>query len=74
MASLDSLTEQLYDLDRAELRRLAWEALLISDGPDSPYKEEEGGSVKVLRIPQGIGMAFSIRTREGNYPYKGDKK
>ena len=26
--------EQLYELDHAELRRLAWEALLIADGPD----------------------------------------
>lgn len=34
MATLDELVEQLYDLTPAELRRLAHEALLISDGPD----------------------------------------
>jgi hypothetical protein len=33
-ADLDGMVEQLYDLGRPELRRLAWEALLIADGPD----------------------------------------
>lgn len=32
--TLSEMQESLYDLDRVELRRLAWEALLISDGPD----------------------------------------
>jgi hypothetical protein len=32
--NLDGMVEQLYNLDRGELRRLAYEALLISDGPD----------------------------------------
>lgn len=30
----DEIIEQLYNLDRLDLRRVAWEALLISDGPD----------------------------------------
>lgn len=30
----DELHEHLYDLTRSELRLLAFEALLISDGPD----------------------------------------
>lgn len=34
MVSIDEFIEHLYDLDPAELRRLAYEALLISDGPD----------------------------------------
>ena len=33
-AVLGELTERLYDLDRDELRALAYEALLMSDGPD----------------------------------------
>lgn len=37
--NLEELLEHLYDLDRYELRRLAWEALLISDGPDSPFTD-----------------------------------
>lgn len=32
--TLDEMLEDLYNLDRYELRRLAYEALLISDGPD----------------------------------------
>jgi hypothetical protein len=31
--TLEELVTALYDLDRTELRRLVWEALLISDGP-----------------------------------------
>lgn len=31
---LAELVDQLYDLGRAELRELAWQALLASDGPD----------------------------------------
>jgi hypothetical protein len=36
--TLEELIESLYDLSQDELRRLALECLLISDGPDSPYK------------------------------------
>jgi hypothetical protein len=32
--TLDALVEGLYDLSSSELRKLALEALLISDGPD----------------------------------------
>ena len=32
--NLEALLEDLYNLDRYELRRLAYEALLMSDGPD----------------------------------------
>jgi hypothetical protein len=37
-AYLGDMVNQLYELEQWELRRLAWEALLISDGPDSPFK------------------------------------
>ena len=50
----EGVPEDLHDLDRNELRSLAWEALLISDGPDRIEGEvsstlqvrydEEGGS------------------------------
>lgn len=32
--SLEELLPHIYDLDRTELRRLALECLLVSDGPD----------------------------------------
>lgn len=32
--SFDEIIESLYNFNQADLRRLAWEALLISDGPD----------------------------------------
>lgn len=43
---LQDMIESLYNLDRWELRRLAAEALLISDGPDMPeeMKTEDPGS------------------------------
>jgi hypothetical protein len=33
--------ELLYSMTREELRRLSWEALLISDGPDKLKSEED---------------------------------
>jgi hypothetical protein len=47
--SLDLALDLLYDLDRDELRRLAWEALLISDGPDRIVGVAEG-SVQVSLV------------------------
>jgi len=46
---LAELVDQLYDLSRDELRILAWEALLISDGPDHISGEIEG-PVRVGRV------------------------
>lgn len=46
----DEILEMLYNLDRHELRRLAAEALLISDGPDAPENiimQDPGTSVEV---------------------------
>jgi hypothetical protein len=34
----DEIIEQLYNLDLQDLRRVAWEALLIADGPDHIFK------------------------------------
>jgi hypothetical protein len=34
---MDEIVEQLYNLNQAELRQVAVEALLISDGPDGVY-------------------------------------
>jgi len=48
----DEIIEQLYNLDRKDLRRVAWEALLMSDGPN-----------KVSDYPEGVeGSAFWVRT------------
>lgn len=33
---VEEMVEHLYDLDANNLRHLAYEALLISDGPDAP--------------------------------------
>lgn len=49
---LDDALTGLYDLDRWELRRLAAEALLISDGPDSPENirnQDPGNAIEVIR-------------------------
>lgn len=46
------LIEHLYDLDRKDLRRLAYEALLISDGPDKIEGDMENAAVQVLRSEQ----------------------
>lgn len=44
---LEELMENLYNLDRTELRRLAYEALLISDGPDKIEGSAEDATVQV---------------------------
>jgi len=45
-SSLEEMVEQLYDLSRADLRSLAWEALLISDGPD----KIEGEAITTIKV------------------------
>jgi hypothetical protein len=37
----DEIIEQLYNLDGKDLRRVAWEALLMSDGPDSVFVDPD---------------------------------
>lgn len=41
---LDDMIDSLYNLTAAELRLLAWEALLISDGPDRVVDETSNNS------------------------------
>jgi len=55
--TLDAYLEGLYDLDRHELRKLAAEALLISDGPDMPaeYVAQDGGD-EVGVLIEGLSM------------------
>lgn len=50
--NLEEMLEHLYDLDRKELRLLAYEALLISDGPD----HVKGSSV----VDAAIGVDATI--------------
>lgn len=45
--TLEEILERLYDLDRKELRRLAYEALLISDGPNRIEGDVEGAAIHV---------------------------
>jgi hypothetical protein len=47
MATFQEMIESLYDLGGNELRALAWEALLISDGPEAVYKADETYSIRV---------------------------
>jgi hypothetical protein len=56
IVDLQEMIEHLYDLDREELRRLAWEALLISDGPD--------------HIDGAPGFTFSIETWDKKPQFK----
>jgi len=53
---IDEMVESLYNLDREELRRLAWEALLIADGPDR-VKPEEMPKCPNCSGPAGSGIA-----------------
>jgi len=41
------MIESLYNLSGDELRALAWEALLISDGPDAVHKPSENSQFDV---------------------------
>lgn len=62
---LNEMLTHLYDLDRSELRRLAAEALLISDGPDAPeniISQDPGTSVEVYLI----GLRTSKATDPNN--------
>jgi hypothetical protein len=58
---MNELIEQLYDLDRAELRRVAWEALLIADGPDHIEGPSSTGTDTIVqRVDMDGRDAFMI--------------
>lgn len=60
---LEEMLGDLYSLDRWELRRLAAEALLISDGPDSPHninEQDPGNAVRVKLADVQCHVAFTI--------------
>lgn len=65
---LQEMIESLYALDRRELRRLAAEALLISDGPDSRLLDENPGTgvlVEQHEVLKSLGhLGFVIIPRE----------
>lgn len=50
--------EMMYDLSRAELRRAAYEALLISDGPDHIDGDVSDATVVVNRQQNGTFKIF----------------
>lgn len=56
---LDLALELLYDLSRDELRRLAWEALLISDGP-AKIEGEVWGPVQARYNTGSINAFFTV--------------
>jgi hypothetical protein len=45
--SFQEMIESLYNLTGDELRALAWEALLISDGPDAVHKSTSDSQINV---------------------------
>jgi hypothetical protein len=55
----DLYLEDLYDLTSDELRRLAWEALLISDGPNQ-IEGDANGPVHVSFISSGNHHWFMV--------------
>jgi hypothetical protein len=66
VSGLDQMTERLYDLDRAELRRLAWEALLIADGPAHiPGPSSSGTATIVCPVNMDGRPAFMIWDNPG---------
>lgn len=54
--SFDEIVESLYNFNQADLRRIAWEALLISDGPDK--------SAPVGDLQSTIGVDYSHRRHD----------
>lgn len=50
------MIESLYNLTGDELRALAWEALLISDGPDKTAENapSDDGPVRVEVVDRGV--------------------
>jgi hypothetical protein len=63
----EDLAEQLYNLDRSELRRLAYEALLISDGLDHIEGDVSNTTIEVDRTAawqNGVGWTFRFEVQE----------
>lgn len=69
--TLDEMVESLYNLDRWELRRLAAEALLISDGPDSALLHEDPGTAVLVdrhEVLERLGhVGFILVPHETSY-------
>jgi hypothetical protein len=64
LSACDVVLEELYSLSRAELRRVAWEALLMSDGPDQIGIGEPGGTVSVYVRKDGFGVTLAWNSEE----------
>jgi hypothetical protein len=60
----DEMVEHLYDLSRTELRRLAYEALLISDGPARIEGDVTDAAIEVVpQEPERNVRLFTIWER-----------
>jgi hypothetical protein len=57
------MIELLYELEGNELRALAWEALLISDGPDAVHKPDETYAIRV-HVQQNLYIGSDGEPRE----------
>jgi hypothetical protein len=62
----DEIVESLYNFDRATLRRIAYEALLVSDGPNKVEGDATDSAIEVLTtnvVP--LSPLFVIYDKEG---------
>jgi hypothetical protein len=50
----------LYDLDRTDLRRVAWEALLMSDGPDKVSNKRVRNGIEVAEDHGDVSITFYV--------------
>jgi hypothetical protein len=66
--AIEVVMAHLYDLDKEELRRVAWEALLVSDGPDRQFANdhEQAGQVSQFEVYEPPDQAgFVILGKRG---------
>jgi len=65
--AIEIVMAHLYDLDKEELRRVAWEALLVSDGPDRQFANdhEQAGQESQFEVAYIFGSGFSIVGKRG---------
>lgn len=58
--NVEEILTGLYDLDRTDLRRVAWEALLMSDGPDKVSNEEVQNGIEVVEDHGNVSITFVV--------------
>jgi hypothetical protein len=58
--AIEIVMAHLYDLDKEELRRVAWEALLVSDGPDRQFANEHEQAGQVSQFEVDIAVKGTV--------------